>query len=50
MKNHPRVAYILAMVKAMEFSYSAAFNMLCYYITEQEAINLLIQTKKELTK
>ena len=50
MKNHPRVAYILAMVRALEFSYAAAFNMLCFYMTEQEAVSLLIKTKKGLAK
>jgi hypothetical protein len=38
------------MFKAMEFSFSASFNMLALYMPEKEAMNLLIKTKKELAK
>jgi hypothetical protein len=49
-KMDTRVKYILAMYKAMEYSFSASFNMLVFYMTEQEAMNLMIQAKKDLTK
>lgn len=44
-----RIAYIIAMFKAMEYSFSASFNMLAFYIPEKDAMNLLIKAKKELT-
>jgi hypothetical protein len=48
--NNARISYIIAMFKAMEFSFSASFNMLALYMPEKEAMNLLIKTKKELAK
>jgi hypothetical protein len=48
--NNARISYILAMFKAMEFSFSASFNMLTLYMPEKEAMGLMIKAKKELTK
>lgn len=49
MKN-PRINYILAMFKALEYSFSTSFNMLCFYMTEQEAMEIMIKAKKENEK
>lgn len=45
-----RGQYIIAMYKTMRFSFSASFNMLACFMPEKEAINLMIQAKKDLTK
>jgi hypothetical protein len=48
--NNARISYILAMFKAMKFSFSASFNLLALYMPENEAMSLMIKAKKELTK